>query len=268
MRTRIVNRSVSAIALAIGIATTGILPLQALTIQNLTTANTTTVFNGATFTTTDNQSTGTGVIDSFVRLQQNGSEEGYNSSTRPVMPDVNTDPNFTRNLQLGEIPIVNGAYEFVLDINQTAANPFLSLNEFQLYTSAGPLAVASVYPPIATLVYDMDRTGGFTVADNTNDYRLQLNYNLASGSGSGDLFVYVPTSFFGNLGGSTYVTLYSKFGTEAGDVSFSSNDGFEEWSIRTATPSTPPSVPEGGATAILLGSTLLGLAFIQRRVLI
>src|SRR5262245_39962819 len=68
------------------------------------------VVNGARFETADFRPAGTGVLNSFVRIQQNGTEQGYNTSGRPVAFDEKTDPNFTRNLTFGEIPTmtVNG----------------------------------------------------------------------------------------------------------------------------------------------------------------
>jgi hypothetical protein len=218
--------------------------------------------DGAIFTTSNSQSTGTGVINSFVRLQQNGSEEGYNANARPVMPDVNTSPSFTRDLSLTDVPtvLIGGvAYrEFLLDINQTAANPELSLNELQIYqratalTTANTLAALTAAP--SALVYDLD-TG--------TDDRIQLNYNLNSGSGSGDLFVYIPNSLFSGTTG--FVYLYSQFGQDlspnATGTMFSSNDGFEEWAVRTPGGTT---VPEGGTVIAMLGMGLLGLAIAKR----
>src|SRR5205814_1742512 len=49
----------------------------------------------------DAQPTGTGVIQSFVRLQGRGNQavtQGYNTDHRPVQFDENTSPQFTRLL--------------------------------------------------------------------------------------------------------------------------------------------------------------------------
>jgi hypothetical protein len=71
-------------------------------------------------------------------------------------------------------------------------------------------------------------------ADNT----IELDYNLNSGSGSGDLFAYIKNSLFT---GATYVTLYSQFGDPPG--ANNNNDGFEEWAVRSVEIFNPP-VPE------------------------
>ncbi len=169
------------------------------------------------------------------------------------MADVNTSPQFTRDLQLSQVPIVNGSYEFLLDINQTNANPLLSLDELQLYTRATALTTANTLVALtgsSTLRYDLD-----VPADN----EVLLNYSLNSGSGSGDLFVYIPTSFFAGSTPNDYVYLYSQFGGKGGD--YAENDGFEEWAVRTP----GATVPDGGSTVLLLGAALSAMAFLRRR---
>ena len=58
-------------------------------------------------------SSGTGLIQAIVRVQDpgggDGFENGYNSSARPVSYEENTSPNFTTSLLLRERPIVTQA---------------------------------------------------------------------------------------------------------------------------------------------------------------
>jgi hypothetical protein len=209
------------------------------------------------FTTTDSQSTGTGVIQSFVRISTNNDTvQGYNTDARPLQFDENSSPQFTRSLQLSNVPTVTigGVVyrEFLLDINQTGADPLISLNELQIFMgNTGSPIGATVgaggtlnFGSQATLIYDMDANG-----DNT----IELNYLLNAGSGSGDLFVYIKDSLFT---GGTNVTLYSKFGDPNNN-----NDGFEEWAVRTTTTVQTPEP----TSITLLGSGLLGLYFVVRR---
>ena len=209
------------------------------------------VLNGATFTTSSSQSTGTGVIDPFVRLQDNGVADGYNTSARPLMTDVNTSPTFTHDLLLSAIPVVTiggVAYrEFLLDINQTAANPLLSLDALQIRVSATGSQQGTDWASVTgTTVYNLDAG-----SDNT----VLLNYSLNNGSGSGDLFAYIPDSVF--VGG-PYVYFYSMFGA-AGGV-YAENDGFEEWATRN--PTAP--IPEPETYALMLAG--LGVVgFMARR---
>ena len=75
------------------------------------------------------QPTGTGVIDSFVRIQsiKGAVQQGYNSDHRPVQFDENTSPQFTRGLPLSEVPVVDiGGIkyrEFLLDICDQFGQP-------------------------------------------------------------------------------------------------------------------------------------------------
>lgn len=185
----------------------------------------------AVFVRADNRSAGTGVIQSFVRLQNTPNEQGYNTSGRPVQFDENTSPQFTRNLTFGQVPTVIGngqfglangvAYkEFLCDINQTNANPLLSLNRVRIHLdSQGSLTNLNNFTSTST-IYDMGTT---------ND--VQLNYTLNTGSGQGDFAMYIPVSAFGAATNSTFVYLYSQFGLTQG---FECNDGFEEWSVQSA----------------------------------
>lgn len=231
---------------------------KAITINDLTSGGSATI-NGAVFTTTDNASTGTGLIQSFVRVQDNGVADGYNATARPVMGDVNTSPQFTHDIQLSSVPlVVRGGvsyYEFLLDINQQNNNPLLSLDKVDIYTRATALSAAGTLAALtsgAAPVYSLD---GAPSGDN----EILLNYSLNSGSGSGDLFAYIPQSVFGST--SDYVYLYSMFGNKGGN--YEENDGFEEWAVRT--PTTTTQVPDGGMTVALLGAGILGLGAMRRK---
>lgn len=99
--------------------------------------------DGALLTLEDQTSSaGTGVIASFVRVQATGTEEGYNTDGALVYDEITSD-TFTHSLHLRDVPIktINGVkyFEFRLDINQTNANPLLSLNELKLYTTTNPM---------------------------------------------------------------------------------------------------------------------------------
>lgn len=219
--------------------------------------------NGAEFTNVNIGSTGTGVINSFVRVQDNGIADGYNATARPVMPDVNNSGQFTHDLLLSAVPLVTRSginyYEFLLDINQQNSSPLLSLDMIQIYTRSTALTTANTLVALtggpSVLRYNLD------AGDAGNEIR--LNYSLNSGSGSGDMFAYIPQTAFGSALGSDFVYLYSMFGAKGG--AYEENDGFEEWAVRTpGTPPPPNRVPDGGATLVLLGLALSGLGIARR----
>lgn len=195
--------------------------------------------NGAIFGQNFSQPMGSGVIDSFVRIGDNqGVVEGYNTSTRPLQFQENNTLTFTHAIQLSSIPAVNiGGImyrEFLLDINQENVAPLLSLDELRIFVSPTNFNGTSPNPAsfydITTkqlnglpAVYDLDA--------GTDNY-VKLNYSLNSGSGTGDMFAFIPSHLFGT-NGSDYVYLYSKFG-----VNYANNDGYEEWArgAQTLTP--------------------------------
>src|SRR6185369_3398820 len=104
------------------------------------------VFNGGVYNVVGPHPTGTGVIDSFLRVQQKGAEEGFNTGARPMTCDLRTcddktDGNFTRNLLASSVPIVNiGGTDyraFYLDINEPGSSGpnYLTLDQVEIYVS-------------------------------------------------------------------------------------------------------------------------------------
>jgi hypothetical protein len=234
-------------------------------------------------------STGTGVIDSFLRVQakDNGDkdnplpepfEEGFNTSKNPPPLD-SKGGNFTRALLLSEIPVVNLSgtdyRQFLLDINQTGADPLISLVQFQLFQKNGDVDKSSDFSFLQ--VGDADQASVISITGATEIFRMssgsanaffdiQMDFSLNSGSGFGDIYYYVPDSAFG---AGTNVILFTRFG---GPGVHSTNDGFEEWAVEKDNESEctnpdgciPQQVPET-SSLLLFGTAALGILIPLRK---
>jgi hypothetical protein len=248
-------------------------PMMAITTLDLTTAGAQATGNadvGGSFIVQqiNPQSTGTGVIDPFLRIQANTNEQGYNTSLSTPLDDKGGP--FTRALLLSEIPTVtiSGVVyrQFLLDINQNTGgtNEFLNLTQIQLFQVnadrndgvVNPLSdsnsvSALTFPtgPAANQIFKMSNTA----ADAYNT--ILMDYSLNPGSGAGDMFLYVQNSLFSTA--LSNVIMYADFGRDPGGSG--SNDGFEEWAVLKS--STTPcvgctAVPE--PTSVSLLTTLIG----------
>jgi hypothetical protein len=224
-------------------------------------------FGAATFYATNPQPTGTGVIDSFLRIQANGTEQGFNTGARPLEAGIEdkVDPNFTRNLPLSAVPIVDGHRRFFLDINEEGApwGEKLTLDQLKIFVSNTPnlndySAAGGGTMTGATKIYDLDTL----VADNW----VNLSYNLfKGGSGKGDMVVSISDAGFTGQ----YLYLYSQFGCAPSikgscgsgtTMKYASGGGFEEW--WTLAP-VSASVPEP-ATLLLVAPVLAGMRRFRR----
>ena len=188
------------------------------TIVDLINGNSGTI-NGAQFDWTPAQPTGTGNIQPFLRVQNDPVEQGYNTSGTPVPFDDKIGP-WTRdvtfaNLQATTVIVGNTNYfKLLLDINQSNSHPLLSLDQLQFYTSPTGSQTTTNISSLGTLRYS------FSPGD-----AVYLDASRNHGSGSGDMFAYLPTSAFAGTSSSDFVYLYCHFGN-----THPSNDGFEEWS--------------------------------------
>ena len=193
--------------------------------------------NGALFFSADFHPGGTGNLNPFVRLQHdngpsnnnhsaNGREQGYNTSGRPVQYDENTDPNFTRDLLYGEIPTVTiegtEYKEFILDINEPlgAMNRQLSIDQINIYSSD-----TGSQTGLESTLGDLRFSLGASLNDNT----VLMDASLTSGSGEGDMRMYIPVSNFAGVADDDFVYLYSHFGNFGPD--YRTGGGFEEWAV-------------------------------------
>lgn len=204
---------------------------------DLTTAGASGSANGALF----QQSaplTNSADFHTFVRMDANGVEQGYNTDGRPVQFNEAVRSRFTHSLQLQDVPTVTIGTEtyreFVLNINQTNRRPLLSLDELRIYVAnTGNLlgySTATQQLSGITALYDLDAGG-----DNT----ILLSNSLNGSTGLGDAIVLIPNSVFAGASATDFVYLYSKFG-----VTNAANGSFESWGVKpVVVPPPPPTVP-------------------------
>src|SRR5207244_8087632 len=98
--------------------------------------------------------------------------------------------------------------QFLRDINETngRGRELLSLDQLQIFqANSGSLNNYSGGTlQGATKIYDLDAG---------SDNFILLNYDLNHGSGSGDMFAYIPNSLFDPS--TPFVYLYSRFGEQS-----------------------------------------------------
>lgn len=179
-------------------------------------------------------SSGTGTFDSFVRVQADDDEKGYNTDG-----DLEFDTksgNFTHSILVSEIPVVEcesldgsetaagGCFELFADLNENNSTPLITLDGLEVYFTTDAELTGYPFVGTATKVFD-------------SDDQVQIN-DVNQGSGRGDLRYLVPISAitiptdcdYGNAACDTYFVLYSEYGFA--DGSFDSDGGFEEWKVK------------------------------------
>lgn len=226
-------------------------------IIDLTDYNSSGSINNALFVQYKSQdSSGTGLINSFLRIQNKGTEKGYNTDG-PLEYDTKSGVH-THAITVDDVPTVylpgsefNYYREFLLDINENTKDPLLTLDSLEIYVEPVPDITDYASDPFTNLIFDLNFG---------EDSWVILNSALNAGSGKGDMLLHIPDYLFGTDENS-YVYLYAEFG-----LTESSNAGFEEWATRAhLLPDLPDVLVPLPASVWLLAPGLLWLAKLRRK---
>src|SRR5438128_5992335 len=148
--------------------------------------------DGALFFATQQQPSGTGNIDPFLRIQEKGFEQGYNTDGGFPFDDKHPH-NYQHSLLISDLTPVflNGQpfLQFMLDSNQNG-NSFtehvLEMTALQIFTTNDPNQTTESFDSKGilqlngTLVYNMGSGNAVLTT--------------ATGSGKADMFMYIPAN--------------------------------------------------------------------------
>ncbi len=210
--------------------------------------------NGAYFAVNSQHPTGTGTYNPFLTLQNNPWEQGYNSSVGNF--DTKREPQWNHEIRFSDLQVTNlngiAYFGFSVDINEPNGGnqALISLDALRIYTSAtlqnsnSTNAQGFFNGSLGNLRYDL---GGNQVLYNDQQ----------SGSGAGDINIYIPVSAFAGTQANDYVYMYQRWGNTQ-----NSQGGFEETAlIRGITP-----IPEMSALFPIVGLLVaVGSTHVLRR---
>jgi hypothetical protein len=211
-------------------------------------------YGTAIFEFTQPQPTGTGYIQPFLRLQNDPSEQGYNTSgVTPQAPFDDKAGIWTHDLTFAdlvttEVNIAGQLYfKLMLDVNEpNGTKSTITLTDLRFYTSSQGSLTTSDISQLGTLRYAM-----------TPGDQVLLDAARNHGSGSGDMFAYIPVSAFAGTASTDFVYMYCAFG----NADYQSQGGFEEWSL------VVNPIPEASTFFPIIGllAAVFSTQFVRRR---
>ena len=199
-------------------------------------------------------------FSSFLEIRHNGIEQGYNTDGA-LQQDQRDVQNSTHSILLAEVPIVIGdgsqgtvegvAYrEFRLNLAEAGnTKQYLSLDALQIWQNeAGNLTnftsgLGFAGPHTNYLAYNLDAGANRWIG-------LKEGVN-SNGANATEYTILIPDAFFINDPAHRYVTLFSKFGEQAG---WDADSSSEEWGLSHAS-GGPVSAMTVHKTATVPGGT-------------
>ncbi len=160
--------------------------------------------NHAEFEWTPSQPTGTGYIQPFLRVQADPTEEGYNTSGGTPFDDKSGP--WTHDITVADLKqsIVKSGkffyYKLLLDVNEPGGSKSLiSLDRLEFYTSAIAGQTTTDIASLGVLRWCLDGAGeSYVLLDAARNH----------GSGSGDMYAYIPVAFFAGALPTDHVYMY------------------------------------------------------------
>ncbi len=215
---------------------------------------------GAIFEKSTFQSTGTGVLDPFLRVQNQGNntfEKGFNTSTSDNPPNWDAkNGSFTHNLLFNTLTTVNRGgndyFQFIFDLGEPGngnAQSQILLNTFDLYVSDTPS------PTQSGISDDPSNLGDLKFSLGANSVMM---IDESSGNGQSDVLISIPKF----TSTKQYLYLFTNLGRQEG--AGTADGSFEEIAALTGPGTT--NVPDSGATFMLLGIGLVGIEGLRRRI--
>ena len=223
-------------------------------------------------------SAGSGVFRDLYRLTPpngpgNVTESGYNR----VEMDSSVPNGFDPFIRVSDLvsDSSDSSYIFVIDLNEAnnATDRYLSLDDFKVWV--GEETDPTVLPSSLTGLNNQFGVPAYDMQAGTEQNTVLLDATLSNGSGGGDVFIFIPKTFFAGADANDYVYVYTAMGGYTGQAGFGAGSTSEQVSIpgktitgggestiSTIDPGVP--VPEPGTAALALMSAALLLR--RRRV--